>query len=636
MKPRRSWGLLPGVLVVILFVAAAASGPVLEGCVDTTTWSDAGGPPVDDSAIDDSGGNSLAGLESITIDPADAKLEITGTSPVTKTYKALGKFKDGKTRDVTDRTEFSVEHSRVGIFLGAVFTSAVNWGGSTTITAKTASGVEGKTSLTVLLKRRFTATGVASTVEQSFGKAADDTATPVTLAYPPDGALVPPNLVDLEIQWTPGAAQDTFEVSFTNAGTDIRVFTKCTAIGKSSNCGYVPDAAVWKIVTLALKGDEGADVMVRGMGSDTSKAGKSNTRKLLVAEEDIKGGLYYWNAMPGAIIRYDFGQTGQKAKLFYNAAQAKAIFCVGCHAMSLNGKRMAVGLDMPAPAPLQILDVASRTILAKGAANFMAFDPEGDLIITSDGNSLVLRDAATLVAIPPTPLRASGTMADWSADGTKVVYAKPATALPIPVGSPGISKGSLELMLYDATAKKFSSSKVLVAQSGSENNYYPTFSPDNELIIFNRSSGESYDADDATLWALKSDGKSKPMELKNANGAGSGSNCNSWPKFSPFIQKYKGGKLLWVTFSSRRDYGLRLQAASGARGQAQLWMAAIDLAKDEMLTDPSYPAFWLPFQNIATGNHIAQWTKEVVKKPCGLDGDCPTGETCVKNLCEPK
>ena len=26
---------------------------------------------------------------------------------------------------------------------------------------------------------------------------------------------------------------------------------------------------------------------------------------------------------------------------------------------------------------------------------------------------------------------------------------------------------------------------------------------------------------------------------------------------------------------------------------------------------PSAPAFWLPFQNIDTGNHIAQWTEVV-------------------------
>ena len=34
---------------------------------------------------------------------------------------------------------------------------------------------------------------------------------------------------------------------------------------------------------------------------------------------------------------------------------------------------------------------------------------------------------------------------------------------------------------------------------------------------------------------------------------------NSWPKWSPFLQNYKGDKLLWIAFSSTRDYGLRVR-----------------------------------------------------------------------------
>ena len=87
---------------------------------------------------------------------------------------------------------------------------------------------------------------------------------------------------------------------------------------------------------------------------------------------------------------------------------------------------------------------------------------------------------------------------------------------------------------------------------------------------------------------------------------------------------------MWVTFSSRRDYGLRIQG----KGTAQIWMAAIDTGKGEMTTDQSHPAFWLPFQDSSTGNHIAQWVAEVVHDPCGIEGDCPSGQTCVKGYCE--
>jgi hypothetical protein len=222
-----------------------------------------------------------------------------------------------------------------------------------------------------------------------------------------------------------------------------------------------------------------------------------------------------------------------------------------------------------------------------------------------------------------------------------VVYAEPKNAIPI-FGTPGINEGTLKIVAYDAKNNAFTGAITLVQSSG-DNNYYPTFSPDNTWIVYNRcttcdpavpsgsggGSGSSYDARDATLYILRADGKGKPMEMKLANG---GTNlCNSWPKFSPFMQKYRGGKLMWVTFSSRRDYGLRLTGEN----RAQIWMAAIDPAKAE-LTDPSQAAFWLPFQDIRTGNHIAQWAETVVRKPCTVKEDCPGGEFCDNGVCEPK
>ena len=49
----------------------------------------------------------------------------------------------------------------------------------------------------------------------------------------------------------------------------------------------------------------------------------------------------------------------------------------------------------------------------------MTFSPDSQQIITSDGNSLVLREVATGNALPPNPLVAIGTMPDWSADGPR-------------------------------------------------------------------------------------------------------------------------------------------------------------------------------------------------------------------------
>jgi hypothetical protein len=94
---------------------------------------------------------------------------------------------------------------------------------------------------------------------------------------------------------------------------------------------------------------------------------------------------------------------------------------------------------------------------------------------------------------------------------------------------------------------------------------------------------------------------------------------------------YMGGTLYWFTFSSRRAYGLRL--ADG--DQAQIWMAAFDPQKAAAGMDPSTVAFWLPFQDPGSGNHIAQWVTHVDRKPCVVEGDCEPGEFCTEGRCLP-
>jgi hypothetical protein len=75
-------------------------------------------------------------------------------------------------------------------------------------------------------------------------------------------------------------------------------------------------------------------------------------------------------------------------------------------------------------------------------------------------------------------------------------------------------------------------------------------------------------------------------------------------------------QILWLTFSSLRRYGLRpspppASTHEGLPNGTLIWMVALDPARLARGEDPSVPAFCLPFQNIATSNHIAQWTAGV-------------------------
>jgi hypothetical protein len=96
--------------------------------------------------------------------------------------------------------------------------------------------------------------------------------------------------------------------------------------------------------------------------------------------------------------------------------------------------------------------------------------------------------------------------------------------------------------------------------------------------------------------------------------------ANTFPRFSPFAQKQGAGRLFWITVASRRKLGLRnpppTPAAAdptelGDSGQV-LWMFAVDPDKLNAGQDGSFPAFFLPFQDLTTSNHIGQWTQRVV------------------------
>ncbi len=91
---------------------------------------------------------------------------------------------------------------------------------------------------------------------------------------------------------------------------------------------------------------------------------------------------------------------------------------------------------------------------------------------------------------------------------------------------------------------------------------------------------------------------------------------STWPKLSPFSQA--NDQLLFVTFSSKIDYGLALinTGPSGAAARPAL-DGGDRSAQAAPGGDPSLPPFWLPFQDITEANHLPFWTALVA---CSNDG----------------
>jgi hypothetical protein len=468
-----------------------------------------------------------------------------------------------------------------------------------------------------------------------FGGSPDPSAAP-TIVYPPDGVVVPPNMHAIELHFIPAPGQTLFQITFVAPTTSLSIYTGCTPL--NGGCVFAPDQTFWSNLVEFARGTAPVTYTIRGVnGANPGPVGTSKTRTIAFGQQDIKGGIYYWNT-GGTVQRYDFGFPNIAAQQYMNAPEAGAFACVGCHVLSREGNRMLVGKDIPAPAPYTLYDVASKmAILANGqpvagSANFFSFSPDEKYFLQSDGIAVSMRrvsDGATLFPSVAKP----GTMPDWSPDGLHVVYAKPKTA-PF-FAMPGVDSASLETLHWNGTA--WDTPTTLVPFAG-ENNYYPTYAPTGEWVLFNRSPGnhESFsnakpDPDagivpDGELWVVSAKGGA-PIRLDTATNPG----ATSWPKWAPVQNDYYGGKILWVTFSSARAYGLRL--ASG--DQTQIWMMGFDPQRAAQGKDPSLPAFWFPFQDIKSGNHIAQWATQVIRKPCQMDAQCSPGETCKGGHCAP-
>ena len=480
--------------------------------------------------------------------------------------------------------------------------------------------------------------GAPGDAASKFGGTVDSSRAP-TLVYPADGTMMPPNIATLDVQFLPGTGNDLFEVSFESPSVNLHVYSTCNSV--SNGCSVKVAGTTWADeIAKKAAGMEPLTVRVRGVSaSNPATMGESATRALHISEQLMLGGIYYWDAA-GQVVRYDFGHPTAQGEKYYTQLSGGTM-CVGCHSLSPPGNLIAVGLGIPSPSVLRVLDVGTKNqrfqLNAMEGSNFQAFSPDENEIITSNGANMVWRNAYNGQPANPNPLVTKGTMPDYHPDMTMIVFARPEGFMAFP--APGIDNASLYLLHRNGTT--WGPEELLVkAANGSENNYYPAFSPEGTFVLFNRSAqNNSYLAPDSMTWVVPTVGGS-PIALAKANL--NDQVGNSWPKWAPHKQCSRGRRILWYTVSSARDYGLRIQNPplpsdpdAGDPRRWQIWMAAFDFDAALNGEDPSYPAFWLPFQDSGTGNHIAQWAEKVVRRPCLTDNDCLPAEHCFANECLP-
>jgi len=230
-----------------------------------------------------------------------------------------------------------------------------------------------------------------------------------------------------------------------------------------------------------------------------------------------------------------------------------------------------------------------------------------------------VRDAATQqvqATMTTTPANIWVAQPDLSPDGTQLVYVRHYAPVS-PRNEIDFSHGSIYVRSYDPGTRSFGPERVLV--SDTNNNFYPSWSPDGTWIAFNRSDGNfpSFDDNTSAVWVVKADGSQPPIQLASANQGTL--LTNSGVRWAPFAQTLAGTRepMFWLTMSSKRNFGVRWsndgRPQRGTTGKrAQQWMTPFFPARAALGRDPSAPAFRLPFQNLDTSNLTAQWTERIV------------------------
>jgi hypothetical protein len=567
------------------------------------------GPTQEHPATDSGAHDATTTVTSIDVTPAQADLVVVDGVGASQAFTATAHLADGSTRDVSAEATWSVDDTALGQLTGATFTAGGAKAGASTVRAAW-SGAAGSAVVTVDVQGHRVVDPAPANAPDLFAAATEQAALAPTVVYPPHQTLVPPNLGDFEVHWRDAAGCDLFEVRLQAPHVDLRLYTTGAAMA-GTWASFT--TAEWSVVGSSLRG-EALTVTVRGLASATpGAAGTSSAISVGLADEPIQGGIYYWAAasaqgLPEGIYRHDFERPGEPAEEFYTVTQSPAGRCVACHAMSRAGDRMAVTFD-GGDGAASIIDVATRTptLPTDGTYhfNFATFHPEGTRLVTVYQGTMTLRDPDSGADLGTVPTGGWATQPDWSPAGDALVY----VAVDSPGGDWHFGGGHLMTLSYDLSADTFGAPAVLVPAE-TLNIYYPAWSPDGDWIAFNKSDGDSYDDPAAQLWVVRADGTAPPLLLDRANVAGG--LTNSWPRWAPFEQAYSGQgdtqPLLWLTFSSKRDFGVRLVGAA----EPQIWMTAFFPTLAAAAQDPSVPPFRLPFQEIDSNNHIAQWTTEVI------------------------
>ncbi len=468
------------------------------------------------------------------------------------------------------------------------------------------------------------------------------------LMEPEVGSMFPRNWLRPRFRWIDAgslaadsgvaSAPKLFELRLhaENQTRDLVVYTTSSA--------WTMPGPMWAALRLHSAGVP-MTVSIRGGafdGTSLSAVAEGSSGPLSIAPVDAPGTIVYWTSIAGGPtdggynpVLKGFRVGDESTAEVLTPGQltpAGSSRCLGCHTSTPDGLYAAVAnrpdpdqgtktfvdlasVDGFAAAPSYVSPTA-RTLLAREEQTVPSFSPahftNGDRVAVTllrggQGFDLAWTDLET-------SSMAQGTgwgifdrtgdsdhvaLADVSHDGTKIVYVSTPDQ---DTGGAVVQQGRLFVVPY-GNRQGGTATPIAGANEDGFKSFYPTFSPDDELVAYDRSPAgtSSYADPNAELYVIPTSGGT-PLRLgandpPACSGAKSPGVFNAWPKWAPEVATDGGKKYYFLVFSSARNHGT-------ARFGARLYIAPVVVSGGTITT---YAAIYLWNQPELEDNHSPAW-----------------------------